>query len=335
MDFETDELQREILTTLGAGGGFFFRQLSDAVGSQDDAVLETALWDLVWAGLITNDTLAPVRALTGSKAAHKRPARAPRSRMFRGGRMQLAGSLARPGVPSRSGAPTVAGRWSLLPLGTADTTLRAHAAAENLLDRYGVVTRGSVQNEGLPGGFALAYRVLAEFEQAGHVRRGYFIETLGAAQFASAPTVDRLRGFATDAGRALDAAVAPKSAVTLAATDPANAYGAALPWPDPPRTAEGASGHRAGRKAGALVTLVDGALVLYLERGGKTVLAFSDEPEVLAAAAASVAQLVRRGGTDRLAIESANGAAVLGTALGEALAAAGFSETPRGLRLRY
>jgi ATP-dependent Lhr-like helicase len=330
-DYETDELQREILTTLGAGGGFFFRQLSDAVGSQDDAVLETALWDLVWAGLVTNDTLAPVRALTGSRAAHKQPARAPRTRMFRGGRMQLASStLARPNVPTRTGPPTVAGRWSLLPLGAADPTLRAHAAAENLLDRYGVVTRGAVQNEGLPGGFALAYRVLAEFEQTGHVRRGYFIETLGAAQFASSPTVDRLRGFVTDA-----TTEPPLAAVTLAATDPANPYGAALPWPDPPAAADGSSGHRAGRKAGALVALVDGALVLYIERGGKTVLAFSEDPAVLRAAAASVAQLVRRGGTDRLAIESANGAFVLGTPLGEALAAAGFSETPRGLRLRY
>ncbi|AYG05284.1 ATP-dependent helicase [Gryllotalpicola protaetiae] len=331
MDFETDELQREILTTLGAGGGFFFRQLSDAVGSQDDTVLETALWDLVWAGLVTNDTLAPVRALTGSRAAHKRPARAPRTRMFRGGRMQLASStIARPNVPTRTGPPTVAGRWSLLPLGTADPTLRAHAAAENLLDRYGVVTRGAVQSEGLPGGFALAYRVLAEFEQAGQVRRGYFIETLGAAQFASSPTVDRLRGFVADA-----TADPLLSAVTLAATDPANPYGAALPWPDPPAAADGSSGHRAGRKAGALVALVDGALVLYIERGGKTVLAFSSDAPVLGAAAASVAQLVRRGGTDRLAIESANGGFVLGTPLGEALAAAGFSETPRGLRLRY
>jgi len=331
MDFDTDELQREILTTLGAGGGFFFRQLSDAVGSHDDAVLETALWDLVWAGLVTNDTLAPVRALTGSKAAHKRPARAPRTRMFRGGRMHLAASTTRPNVPTRTGPPTVAGRWSLLPLGSADPTLRAHAAAENLLDRYGVVTRGTVQNEGLPGGFALAYRVLAEFEQSGHVRRGYFVETLGAAQFASSPTVDRLRGFATDA-----TSEPPLAAVTLAATDPANPYGAALPWPDPPANDKGeGSGHRAGRKAGALVTLVDGALVLYIERGGKTVLAFGSDPAVLGAAAASVAQLVRRGGTDRLAIESANGAFVLGTPLGEALAAAGFGETPRGLRLRY
>ncbi|WP_344791300.1 ATP-dependent helicase [Gryllotalpicola daejeonensis] len=335
VDLETDELQREILTTLSAGGGFFFRQLSDAVGSQDDAVLETALWDLVWAGLITNDTLAPVRALTGSRAAHKRPARAPRTRMFRGGRVQLASAVARPNVPTRTGPPTVAGRWSLLPLGDADPTLRAHAAAESLLDRYGVVSRGSVQNEGLAGGFAFAYRVLAEFEQTGHVRRGYFIETLGAAQFASSPTVDRLRGFVTDA-----TTEPPLNAVALAATDPANPYGAALPWPDPPAVEAGpgqrvASGHRAGRKAGALVALVDGELVLYIERGGKTVLAFTDEAAVLAAAATAVAQLVRRGGTDRLAIESANGAFVLGTPLGEALAAAGFSETPRGLRLRY
>jgi len=333
MDFETDELQREVLTTLGAGGGFFFRQLSDAVGSTDDAVLETALWDLVWAGLVTNDTLAPVRSLTGSKAAHRRPARAPRSRMFRGGRMALASAAlpSRPSTLSRTGPPTVAGRWSLLPLGTPDTTLRAHAAAENLLDRYGVVTRGSVQNEGLPGGFALAYRVLAEFEQTGHVRRGYFIETLGAAQFASSPTVDRLRGFVADA-----TAPAPLATLTLAATDPANPFGAALPWPEPPVTAKGeTSGHRAGRKAGALVTLVDGALVLYVERGGKTVLAFSDAPDVLGVAAASLAQVVRRGGADKLAIESANGGFVLGTPLGEALAAAGFSETPRGLRLRY
>jgi ATP-dependent Lhr-like helicase len=193
------------------------------------------------------------------------------------------------------------------------------------------VTRGAVQNEGLPGGFALAYRVLAEFEQGGHVRRGYFIETLGAAQFASSPTVDRLRGFTTDA-----TTEAPLNALTLAATDPANPYGATLPWPEPPAGENGeSSGHRPGRKAGALVALVDGALVLYIERGGKTVLAFSPDRPVLEAATASVAQLVRRGGTDRLAIESANGAFVLGTALGEALAAAGFSETPRGLRLRY
>ncbi|WP_022882986.1 Lhr family ATP-dependent helicase [Gryllotalpicola ginsengisoli] len=332
IDFETDALQREILTTLGAGGGFFFRQLSDAVGSQDDAALETALWDLVWAGLVTNDTLAPVRALTGGKAAHRRPRTAPRSRMFRGGRVQLAAAtMSRPAAPTRTGPPTVAGRWSLLPLGTADATLRAHAAAETLLDRYGVVTRGSVQNEGLPGGFALAYRVLSEFENTGQVRRGYFIETLGAAQFASAPTVDRLRGFTLD-----ETAPPPLSTVTLAATDPANPYGAALPWPDPPAGENGAAtGHRPGRKAGGLVTLVDGRLVLYIERGGKTVLAFSDDPAVLAAAAASVAQLVRRGGAEKLAVELVNGAFVIGTPLGDALTAAGFTETPRGLRLRY
>ena len=126
-------------------------------------------------------------------------------------------------------------------------TLRATAAASLLLDRYGVVTRGAVQAEGLPGGFAQAYRVLAGFEEAGHCRRGYVIEKLGAAQFAASATVDRLREFAGLADPP------PLRAVTLAATDPANPYGAALAWP----AIEGVA-HRPGRKAGGLVVLVDG-----------------------------------------------------------------------------
>jgi ATP-dependent Lhr-like helicase len=203
-----------------------------------------------------------------------------------------------------------------------------------MLERYGVVTREAVLAEGVEGGFAGVYGVLKAMEESGSVRRGYFVAGLGAAQFALPGAVDRLR---SERHEAVDDDLRPPAPpVVLAATDPANPYGAALPWPEPPVTAAGeTSGHRAGRKAGALVCLVDGALVLYIERGGKTVLAFSDDPAVLAAAASSVAAVVRRGGTDRLAIESANGAFVLGTPLGEALAAAGFSETPRGLRLRY
>ncbi len=146
--------------------------------------------------------------------------------------------------------------------------MRAAATASQLLERYGVVTRGSVQAEGVAGGFAHVYRVLSRFEDSGHARRGYLVEKLGAAQFAASATVDRLRTFSavTDPP--------PRHAVTLAATDPANAYGAALPWPTATarRTAR-------GRKAGALVVLVDGALVLYLERGGKTVLTFVDTGE--------------------------------------------------------
>jgi ATP-dependent helicase Lhr and Lhr-like helicase len=347
-DHETTELEREVLTTLGSGGAYFFRQLSDAVGSTDDAALVTALWDLVWAGLVTNDTFSPLRALIGGgKTTHSTPSRVPRSRMYRGR------AYARPSMPSRGGPPTAGGRWSIVPLAETDATVRAAASAETLLERYGVVTRGSVSTERVPGGFALAYKVLSGFEESGRARRGYFIETLGAAQFSTGGTVDRLRSFSRDPSLP---APAP-AALALAATDPANPYGAALPWPSsagedgaaPRGSAGGAAasagddgaepaatgtGHRPGRKAGALVVLVDGALVLYVERGGKTVLAFSDDEATLSLASDSLAALVRSGGVDKLAIEKANGAFVLGTPLGHALQDAGFLATPRGLRLR-
>jgi ATP-dependent Lhr-like helicase len=320
VDRPLEPLEGEVLAALGTGGGFFFRQLSDAVGSQDDAALVSALWELVWAGLVTNDTLAPLRALTNGTGAHRQQRQPQRARLSRGR------GYARPSGPTRLGPPTAAGRWSIVPLASADATLRGLALGEALLDRYGIVTRGSVVAEGVTGGFALAYRVLSGFEDSGKARRGYFIETLGAAQFGTGATVDRLRGFAAPARD--DAA---PSAVALAATDPANPYGAALPWPsegDEPR------GHRPGRKAGALVVLVDGELAVYIERGGKTVLLFSEQPDAVHAAAAAIGDLVRRGGVDRLAIETVDGAFVLGTPFGSALTEAGFTATPRGLRMR-
>jgi ATP-dependent Lhr-like helicase len=343
-DHETNELEREVLTTLGSGGAYFFRQLSDAVGSTDDAALVTALWDLVWAGLVTNDTFSPLRALiSGGKTTHSTPSRVPRSRMYRGR------AYARPSMPSRGGPPTAGGRWSIVPLAETDATVRAAATAETLLERYGVVTRGSVATERVPGGFALAYKVLSGFEDSGRARRGYFIETLGAAQFSTGGTVDRLRSFSRDPSLPSPA----PSAVSLAATDPANPYGAALPWPsageegaaaesaavaggdgDAPASTGTGTGHRPGRKAGALVVLVDGALVLYVERGGKTVLAFTEDEATLRLASDSLAALVRSAAVDKLAIEKANGAFVLGTPLGHALQDAGFLATPRGLRLR-
>jgi ATP-dependent Lhr-like helicase len=319
-EHETDQLQRDVLSALAGGGAYFFRQLSDAVGSLDDDALSAALWDLVWAGLVTNDSLAPLRALTGSGGAHKRARSAPRTRTHRGR------GYARPTAPTRTGPPTVAGRWSILPLPELDATVRAHAFAETMLDRYGVVTRGSVAAEGNPGGFALAYRVLSTFEESGRARRGYFVDGLGAAQFATRGTVDRLRSFVLDA-----TADPPLEAVTLAATDPANPYGAALPWP---RVDDQNSGHRPGRKAGALVVLVDGALALYIERGGKTVLTFTADEQCLAAVARALASVVHGRGVAGLTVETVDGSFVLGTALGTALIAAGFVATPRGLRLR-
>ena len=125
----------------------------------------------------------------------------------------------------RSGPPQTAGRWALLPALDTDPTRRAHAAAERLLDRHGVVTRGAVQSERTPGGFAAVYKVLSAFEDSGRCRRGYFVAGLGAAQFGTAGAVDRLRTFADTRPDAKPVAAA------LAATDPANPYGAALPWP--------------------------------------------------------------------------------------------------------
>lgn len=325
---ETTALQREVLVALGSGGAYFFRQLSDSVGRfggldapvVDDELVE-ALWGLVWAGLVTNDTFAPVRSLiAGGRSTHRTTRPTPRSRMLRGRSVPRASSAV-----MRSGPPSVAGRWSILPVPDADATRRAHALAETMLDRHGVVTRGTVVAEGVLGGFALLYRTLSGFEESGRARRGYFVEGLGAAQFAGPGAVDRLRGFADRDDRPGE----QRRVLVLAATDPANAYGAALPWPDPP----GESSHRAARKAGALVVVADGELVAYVERGGKTMLAYVDDADVLRQAADAVAALVRTGRVRRLAVEAVNGAFVLGTPFGEALRSAGFGETPRGLRL--
>ncbi len=301
-------LHEKVLEALGDGGAVFFRTLSDRVGSLNDQDLVAALWDLVWAGLLTNDTLAPLRARLGSSST--RTAHRPRTRR-------------RPAMPSRTGPPTVAGRWWLLPSREGDTTRRGHALAETLLDRYGVVIRGAVMAERTPGGFAAVYGVLRVFEDTGRCRRGYFVEGLGAAQFALPGAVDRLRASRRGEG---DTA----RAVVLAATDPANAYGAALPWPE--RPGEAASGHKPGRKAGALVVLVEGDLVLYVERGGKTLLSWGEAD--LQPAVDALALAVREGVLGRLTVERADGGAIVDSPLAAALESAGFHPTPRGLRLR-
>lgn len=324
LEFTATETQQRLIDALGGGGAYFFRALSDQIGATDDEALLGELWGLVWAGLVTNDTLAPLRSRLGG-GTHRTKAPAPRARGVRG-RGGLS-KYARPSLPLRQGPPSAAGRWSLLPEIETDATRRAQLLGELLLERHGVVTRGAVQAEGVLGGFALAYKVLSGFEEGGRARRGYFVEGLGAAQFAAGPTVDRLRAFTRDpdARPALDA-------VALAATDPANPYGAALPWPEFSETSEGAK-HRPGRKAGALVVLVDGELALYLERGGKTLLTASPDPAVLAAAASALVTTLRGGRLGRVTVERADGAYAIGTPVGEALEEAGFERMPRGLRL--
>jgi ATP-dependent Lhr-like helicase len=313
-----------VLAALEGGGAFFFRQLADTlrrsggVGTHDDKALSAALWDLAWAGHLGNDTLAPLRALTrGGRAAHRQRRPAPR---VRGARPRLSTATL------RAAPAEVAGRWFLLPERETDTTRRAHAVAEGLLERHGVVTRGAVVSERTPGGFAASYKVLSAFEETGRCRRGYFVEGLGAAQFGTSGAVDRLRTHQHRPDRP-----DKPDALALAATDPANPFGAALPWP--PQEA----GHRPGRKAGALVVLVDGELALYVERGGKTLLTFSADEEVLAVGIDALGGAVRQGALGRLTVEKADGASILGQdseVIRRAMESAGFVATPRGLRLR-
>ncbi len=354
-------LHSAVLEALSGGGALFFRMLSDRVATvldgqfPTDAELADAIWDLVWAGLLTNDTLAPLRVLLGGQPRRAAgPARAaPRPRP--GGVSGRRYSFGRPSMPTRAGPPTVSGRWSLLPGrgaaeavgdGGADQTVRAHALALTLLDRHGVLTRGAVAAERIAGGFAAVYPVLRAMEEAGQCRRGYFVEGLGGAQFALPGAVDRMRALADPAGvprgvrgdgsprdRGVPGGRPPRQALVLAAADPAQPYGAALAWPD--RPGETPSSHRPGRKAGALVVLVDGSLVLYVERGGRTLLSWTDDPERLTPSAAALAAAVRDGALGRLTVERADGLrAGEDSPLTQALEAAGFRPTPRGLRLR-
>ena len=245
---------------LGEGGASFWFDLvsaanADGVGYTNDAVL-AALWDLVWAGEVTNDSLAPLRAFLGKKSA---PGSRKRRRRPRVGQLR------------QSGPPQGAGRWSLVssllvpqPAPTARTTARAL----QLVERYGVLTREAALGEGITGGFAGVYPMLKALEERGELRRGYFVEGLGAAQFATPGAVDRLR--------ALSDSREEGTTVVLAATDPAQPYGASLRWPE--------SNGRPQRSAGAHVVLLDGELALYVERGGKSLVSFPvlrDRPELL------------------------------------------------------
>src|SRR5437868_13678896 len=285
---------REILTQRGA---CFFRELA---GADDDATLD-AVWDLVWAGEVTNDSFAPLRALT------KRKRRS--SGSSRRGKPNL-GSL------SVLGPPRAQGRWSLvdadLPRVDSVPTERSMRLASVLLDRHGVLTRESVRGEGHAGGFAGVYPVLRAMEEAGRVRRGYFVAGLGGAQFALAGAVDRLRASRPDTEGG-------PVALILAATDPANPYGVALPWP--------VKGPQ--RAAGAYVVLLDGVPSLYLERGGRSVVtlrAYDGSWE--AAAVEALGGLVVDGRLRRLALERFD------EELAPVLRSAGFVPSPRGL-VRY
>ena len=295
------EVHDAIRERLASGPDFWLDLLADL---RDHPVeeLHAALWDLAWAGEVTNDAFAPLRA----PRLRAVPPPEQRGRRF---------------ARSRARGQAVQGRWSLTaPLfedGPAAGP-RLRAQAELMLERYGIVTRESVIAEGIPGGFAGVYAELGNLEVLGTARRGYFVEGLGGAQFALPGAVERLRSLPEDDG----------SFLLLAATDPANPYGASLPWPKAP------SGRRPARTPGAHVLLRDGAPALYVERGGKGIvrLVELDQGE-LAAAVGALAEAVAAGRLPKLAIEKLDGEPVIGSGHEEVLLEAGFSRGPRKLTL--
>ena len=302
-----------IRARLAERGASFYPDLVDAAGTADEAIVVPALWDLVWAGEVTNDTLAPLRAATAGLS--RLPSRPGAARARR----------PRPGRLSRLGPPPAAGRWSLVAglLEPVETpTAVAHGRALQLLDRYGVLTREAVLAEGVPGGFAGVYGVLKALEESGRVRRGYFVAGLGAAQFALPGAVDRLRGFRDTDPEAAEVTV-------LAATDPASAYGAALPWPDPAEPGTG----RPARAAGAHVVLVAGEPAAYLERGGRSLLTFPGAGRNPGWVDGLVA-VVKDGFARKVELVRIDGRPARESPWAAPLRAAGFADSYRGLVLR-
>ena len=293
---------------LARRGASFYREIHAAAGGGTDRDVLDALWDLVWAGEVTNDTFAPLRALRWKRTGRD--------------------SRKRPGRLTALGPPEAAGRWSLVEPPTATPTERLHAQSLALLERHGVLTREAVVGEGIEGGFSAVYPVLRALEEAGRIRRGYFVDGLGAAQFALAGALDRLRAVREPS----DADPLARTAHVLAATDPANPYGAAMPWPR-----RGEDDRRPlQRAAGAYVVLVDGDAALYLERGGATLQALSpaDDPAVATAALRALAVLVADGRFRELVVTRIDGLPVAESPFRAALLDAGFVPGYRGLTLR-
>jgi ATP-dependent Lhr-like helicase len=274
-----------------------------AQGTPEREVLD-ALWDLVWAGEVTNDTFAPLRALRWRRpSGERRP---------RPGRLL-------------SAPPEAAGRWSLVAAGAIAPTARLHSVVLAMLERHGVLTREAVASEEVAGGFSGVYPVLRAMEEAGKIRRGYFVEGLGAAQFALPGAVDRLRSMR-------EPSEGGPQVRLLAAADPANPYGAAAPWPRAGRDDR----RPLQRAAGAYVVLVGGAAVFYLERGGHSLqsLPAAADEDTARLALASFRDLVESGRVRELVITRVDGAPVAGSPWRDALEAAGFVPGYRGHALR-
>lgn len=338
-------LQTKVLDVLsrgGGGGGFLFSLIDQEVSageaedvdshlgtSHTNADLREALWALFELGLISPDGFAPLRArLSGSvgsggaRTAH-RAKRTPTRGRLRMGRTSFA-QAQRAMAP-----PDMVGRWSLTVPADTNSTSRSVAHGEAWLERYGVVTRGSVVAENTLGGFALAYKVLTRFEEVGKAMRGLIIDGLGAAQFSTPAVVDRLRSLADSADvEGWPSGTTDPEVYVLAAVDPANPYGAALPWP----------GQGPTRSAGSLVVLADGLCVAYLTRGGRNLSIFTppvglDYADVLPLVVSAFQQAVSSNMMKRIVIEKVHGEAVIGSEWAQRLRAAGARITPKGVRI--
>jgi len=295
------EAAQKLREALGRGA-MFWHDLVDAAGLEPAEALP-ALWDLVWAGEVRNDAWTPLRA--GKRYQAPRPART-RARRFSRQRA--------------TGVTATQGRWSLTHnLFSAQPDPRA--LAELLLERQGIVTRDGVRAEGIQGGYGAVYGDLRALETLGVCRRGYFVEGLGGAQFALPGAVERLRELRPKEG-------GEPEVLVLAAADPAQPYGASLPWPK-------RSGARAARVAGAHVVLLGGEAVLYVERGGRSLVPLRDpEDDWLRVALAALVEHVKRGRTKRLAVERFDGEPVGESAVMPLLLEAGFLAGPRRAVLR-
>ncbi len=310
---ELDERERRIVAALGAHGASFFPALHEAAGAGYPQATLEALWSLVWKGLVTNDGLRPLRAYVGRSGGGDRERRIASGRPFRSRRV---------------GAPEADGRWSLVRdrAGAPSDTELATSLARQLLSRYGLVTREVAAAEQLPGGFSAVYEVLRRMEEAGQARRGYFVADVGAMQFALPAAIELLR--------ALREPPAATEVLLLAATDPACAYGALVPWP-------ACVGRAPSRSAGAYVVLVSGRLVAWISKGGTTLATFLPEDAAERAVAASAiadrlaflarARPGRHGG---VMLGEIDGAAPAGHPLWPALRTAGFTLSSRGLSYR-
>ncbi len=302
------EVELALLDLMTDGVALLTRGVEAALPAFTTDTVTTALWNLVWNGQLTNDSLAAIRAHLGKGSTRTRP----RPRVRRPSQR-----------PGRSAVTDYApGRWFRVPVSSETPTARAHATAGNLLSRHGVLTRGAAAAEGVTGGFAAVYQVMAAMEDAGRVQRGYFVEGLGAAQFAGSTAVNRLR-------QPQESEDSRTQALALAATDPANPYGAALAWPKAPDT------HLPGRKAGATVVLDDGGLALFVERGGRSLLSWCGPDTGRASTALQrLVTEVRAGRRPPLHLQRVDGVDVHSSPWQPTLQEAGFLLTPRGLRLR-